>query len=50
VTVTATAKGYDLILDGGAGDPPTRLGLTRGEVAQLLDSEGANLFAGEGPT
>jgi precorrin-3B synthase len=50
VTVTATAKGYDLILDGGAGDPPRRRGLTRAEVARLLASEGANLFAGARPT
>jgi precorrin-3B synthase len=50
VTVTAMAKGYDLILNGGAGDPPRWRGLTRAEVALLLASEGANLFAGGGPT
>jgi precorrin-3B synthase len=50
VTVTATAKGYDLILHGRAGDPPARRGLTGAEVAQLLASEGANLFAGARPT
>ena len=50
MTVTATAKGYDLILDGGAGDPPVRRGLTRAEVAQLLAHDGASLFAGAGPT
>jgi precorrin-3B synthase len=48
-TVTATAKGYDLILAGRAGDPPVRQGLTRAEVARLLATEGANLFAGGGP-
>ena len=50
VTVTATATGYDLILDGRAGDPPARRGLSSAEVAQLLASEGASLFAGAGPT
>jgi precorrin-3B synthase len=50
VTVTATAKGYDLILGGGAGDPPVRRGLTRAEVARLLASEDASLFAGARPT
>jgi precorrin-3B synthase len=50
VTVTATTKGYDLIPGGRAGDPPVQRGLTRAEVAQLLASEGANLFAGAGPT
>jgi precorrin-3B synthase len=48
-TVTATTKGYDLILAGRAGDPPTRRGLSSAEVAQLLASEGASLFPGAGP-
>lgn len=48
VTVTATAKGYDLILAGRAGDRPMRRGLTSAEVARLLASEGATLFAGAG--
>ena len=50
VTVTATTKGYDLVLGGRAGDPPTRRGLTRTEVARLLARERATLFAGAGPT
>jgi precorrin-3B synthase len=50
VTVTATAKDYDLILDGRAGDPPARRGLTRADIAQLLAHEGAGLFAGGRPT
>ena len=49
-TFTATAKGYDLILGGRAGDPPARRGLSSAEVAQFLASEGASLFAGAGPT
>jgi precorrin-3B synthase len=49
VTVTATAKGYDLILGGGAGDPPVRRGLTRDEVARLFASEDASLFVGARP-
>jgi precorrin-3B synthase len=50
VTVTATAKGYDLILGGRAGDPPARRGLSSAEVAQLIASEGASMFPGAGPT
>jgi sulfite reductase beta subunit-like hemoprotein len=50
VTVTATARGYDLVLGGRAGDPSAQRGLARAEVARLLASEGANLFAGAGPT
>lgn len=50
MTVTATAKGYDLILDGRAGDPPTRRGLTRAEVAQFIASEGPHLLPGARPT
>jgi precorrin-3B synthase len=46
VTFTATATGYDLIFDGRAGDPPTRRGLSRAEVARLLGGDGANIFAG----
>ena len=47
-TFTATATGYDLILDGRGGDPPTRRGLSSDEVARLLEGEGANMFAGAG--
>jgi precorrin-3B synthase len=50
VTAVATAKGYDLILDGTAGDPPARRDLSSSEVAHLLASEGASLFGGAGPT
>ena len=50
MTVTATATGYDLILDGRAGDPPARRDLSSAEVAQFLASEDASLFAGAGPT
>jgi precorrin-3B synthase len=49
VTITATAKGYDLILDGRAGDSPVSQGLSSAEVAQLVAGEGANMFAGVGP-
>jgi precorrin-3B synthase len=49
-TLTATASGYDLILAGRAGDPPTRRGLSSAEVAQLLAGEGERLFPGAGPT
>ncbi len=47
-TFTATATGYDLILDGRAGDPPMRRGLSSAEAARLLGGDGANMFAGEG--
>ena len=47
-TFTATATGYDLILDGTAGDPPARQDLSEREVAELLAVEGASLFAGAG--
>jgi precorrin-3B synthase len=47
-TFTATATGYDLILDGRAGDPPVRRGLSSAEVARLLAGEGVNMFAGAG--
>jgi precorrin-3B synthase len=47
-TFTATATGYDLVLDGRAGDPPTRRGLSSAEVARLLGGEAANMFAGAG--
>jgi hypothetical protein len=46
VTFTTTAKGYDAILDGSAGDPPALRGLSSAEIAQLLGGEGANMFAG----
>ena len=49
-TFTATAKGYDLIVGGRAGDPPVRRGLSRAEVAQFLAVEGGGMFPGAGPT
>jgi precorrin-3B synthase len=45
VTFTATANGYDAILDGRAGDPPAQRGLSSAEIAQLLGREGANMLA-----
>jgi precorrin-3B synthase len=49
-TFTATTSGYDLILGGRAADPPARRGLSSVEVAHLLASDDASLFAGAGPT
>jgi precorrin-3B synthase len=49
-TFTATATGYDLILDGRAGDPPARRGLSSAEVAHLLAGDDASPFAGARPT
>ena len=46
-TFTATAKGYDLILAGRAGDPPARRGLSDADVGRLLAAEGAGMFAAE---
>ena len=48
-TFTATATGYDLILAGKAGDSPVRRGLRSAEAAQLLEAEGAGIFAEETP-
>ena len=45
-TLIATETGYDLILDGRGGDPPTRRDLSSAAVAQLFGGEGANMFAG----
>jgi precorrin-3B synthase len=47
VTFTATARGYDLVLGGRAGDPPTRCGLSDAEVMQFLANQGAEMFAAE---
>jgi precorrin-3B synthase len=46
-TFTATARGYDLVLGGRAGDPPTRCGLSDAEVMQFLANQGAEMFAAE---
>jgi precorrin-3B synthase len=47
-TFTATATGYDLILDGRAGDPPMHGGLSSAEVERLVGGESANMFVGAG--
>ena len=49
-TLTATVRGYDLVLNGKAGDPATRRGLSSGAVAALLAAEGDELFTGMRPT
>jgi precorrin-3B synthase len=49
-TLTATEMGYDLILAGKAGDPPAQRGLSNARIEELLVSEGAAIFAGEGPS
>ena len=49
-TFTATAKGYDLILAGRAGDPPARRGLSGADVGRLLAAAGAGMFAAEPPS
>jgi precorrin-3B synthase len=46
-TLTATTTGYDLVLDGRAGDPPARRGLSGAEIVQILAHEGASLFKTE---
>jgi precorrin-3B synthase len=46
-TFTATATGYDLIVGGRAGDPPTRRGLSDAEVMQFLADQGPEMFAPE---
>ena len=49
-TLTATETGYDLILNGKAGDPPARRGLASERIEELLVDEGARIFAGERPS
>jgi precorrin-3B synthase len=49
-TLTATERGYDLILSGRAGDPPARRGLSTAAIEDLLVSEGARMFMGERPS
>ena len=48
-TLTATETGYDLILNGKAGDPPARRGLASERIEELLVDEGG-IFAGERPS
>jgi len=47
VTLTATANGYDAILDGRAGDRPAQRGLSGAEVMQFLANNGAEMVAAE---
>ena len=44
-TLTATERGYDLVLNGKAGDAPARRGLSSAEAAALLGAESDRLFA-----
>ncbi len=44
-TLTATSAGYDLVLEGRAGDPPARRGLSSETVGDFVLNEGARLFA-----
>ena len=48
-TFTATAAGYDLILEGRAGDSPAWRDLSSAEVAEFLASEGARIFTPKRP-
>ena len=45
MTLTATESGYDLVLNGKAGDPPARRGLSPQTVDRLIAAEA--LFAAE---
>ena len=47
MTLIATKSGYDLVLNGRAGDPPARRGLSPQAVDALIGAEGAALFAAE---
>ena len=47
-TFTATARGYDLVLDGEAGDPPARCGLSDAEIIAFLTNQGAKMLAAGG--
>jgi precorrin-3B synthase len=44
-TLTATERGYDLVLKGRAGDAPARRDLSSAEAAALLAAEGDRFFA-----
>jgi precorrin-3B synthase len=48
-TLTATERGFDLILAGRASDPPVRRGLSSARIEQLLVTEVARMFGREGP-
>jgi precorrin-3B synthase len=45
VTLTATERGYDLVLNGKAGDAPARRDLSSAEAAALLAADGDQFFA-----
>jgi precorrin-3B synthase len=49
-TLTATETGYDLVLNGKAGDLPARRGLSSATIEGLLACEGDTIFASEKPT
>ena len=49
-TLTATDRGYDLVLRGKAGDKPARRGLSSAAVAALLGARGDEFFADMRPT
>jgi len=44
-TLTATERGYDLVLNGKAGDEPERRGLSSAAAGALIAAEGDQLFA-----
>ena len=44
-TLTAAEDSYDLVLNGKAGDPPARRGLSSAEAAALLATDGKQIFA-----
>jgi hypothetical protein len=48
MTLTATESGYDLVLNGKAGDPPAKHGLSPQAVDALIAAEQAVLFPAEG--
>ncbi len=45
VTLTATERGYDLVMNGKAGEAPARRGLSSAEAAALIAAYGDQLFA-----
>ena len=48
-TFIATEAGYDLVVDGRAGDRPIGIGLSADAVAAWLGNEGAKIFRREAP-
>jgi precorrin-3B synthase len=49
-TLTATERGYDLVLAGKSGDRPVRSELSPEAIGALIAEKGADLFAAERPT